>query len=268
MRDTRDDTPLVSVIMGAYHCAGTLGKCIESIMNQTYTNWEFIICDDCSTDETMAVLQEYQKSDSRIIVLHNEKNSGLAASLNRCLEYANGKYVARMDADDESLPRRLEKQVAFLEEHAEYDVVGCARIIFDESGDVGLRKGRAEPQIKDLLTDTPFAHPTILMRKSVYDELNGYCVSRLTMRAEDLELWFRFFENGHKGCNLPDPLYRYHESVSDYKKRGIAAGWNTAKVFVNGYKRLGVPLYKFPLALKPLISALVPNKLNYLYHNK
>lgn len=268
MQNIPNGTPLVSIIMGAYNCSDTLRNCIESILNQTYTNWEFIICDDCSTDNTLAVMQEYQKKDERIVVLHNEKNSRLAASLNYCLEHAKGKYIARMDADDESLPQRLEKQVVFLENHTEYDVVGCARIIFDENGDVGMRKGKTEPQINDLLTDTPFAHPTIMMRKSVYDELNGYSVSKLTMRAEDLELWFRFYKNGHKGCNLSEPLYRYHESMDDYKKRSITAGWNTTKVFIDGYKKIGVPLYKYPMALKPLISALLPNKLNYLYHNK
>ena len=263
-----NDTPLVSIIMGAYNCADTIGKCIESIIAQTYENWEFIICDDCSKDGTLGVIQKYQKKDERIVILHNEKNSRLAASLNKCLKYAKGKYIARMDADDESLPLRLEKQVDFLEENEKYDVVGCARIIFDENGNIGVRNGVAEPSIDMLLTNTPFAHPTIMMRKTIYDELEGYSVSKLTMRAEDLDLWFRFYQKGYKGYNLSEPLYRYHESMDDYRKRTITAGWNTTKVFLNGYKKIGVPLYKYPMALKPLISALVPNKLNYLYHNK
>lgn len=268
MQNVKNGMPLVSIIMGAYNCADTIGKCIESIIAQTYENWEFLICDDCSTDNTLEVIQKYQKNDERIIVLRNEKNSRLAASLNKCLEYAKGKYIARMDADDESLPLRLEKQVTFLEKNNEYDAVGCARFIYNDNGNIGIRKGVAEPNIDVLLTDAPFAHPTIMMKKEIFDELEGYTVSELTMRAEDLDLWFRFYQRGCKGYNLSEPLYRYHESVDDYKKRSITAGWKTTKVFLNGYKKIGVPLYKYPLALKPLLSSLVPNKLNYIYHNR
>lgn len=254
--------------MGAYNCSDTLEKCITSIYRQTYKNWEFIICDDCSNDNTLEILKEYAKKDSRIIVLHNDRNCRLAFSLNQCLKVAKGKYVARMDADDESLPMRIEKQVDFLEQNKDFDVVGCARVIFDEKGDIGIREGMREPTIKSLLTNTPFAHPTIVMRKSVFDELHGYTVSKLTMRAEDLDLWFRFYHNKHRGYNLPEPLYKYHESIEDYSKRTLLAGWNTSKVFINGYKLIGVPLHKYPMALKPLISSLIPNKLNYFYHNK
>ena len=108
-------TPLVSIIMGAYNCENTIYDCMESILKQTYENWEFIICDDCSSDHTLEILKKYEKNDKRIHILHNEKNMRLAASLNRCLEVAHGKYVARMDADDISMPDRLEKQVEFLQ---------------------------------------------------------------------------------------------------------------------------------------------------------
>ena len=133
-------TPLVSIIMGAYNCENTIYDCMESILKQTYENWEFIICDDCSSDHTLEILKKYEKNDKRIHILHNEKNMRLAASLNRCLEVAHGKYVARMDADDISMPDRLEKQVEFLESHSEYDVTGCNRMVFDENGDKGIRK--------------------------------------------------------------------------------------------------------------------------------
>ena len=266
MQKNKEDFPLVSIIMGAYNCENTLEKCIESIIAQTFQNWEFIICDDCSTDNTSKLLEKYQKKDKRIIVLHNKVNSRLAASLNHCLKFAKGKYIARMDADDEALPLRLEKQINFLENNKEYDVVGCARIIFDDSGEIGVRKEKKEPDMNVLLKGSPFAHPTIMMKKKVYDELKGYTVNKLTMRAEDLELWFRFFQKGYKGFNLSEPLYRYHESEADYKKRSIVAGWYTTLVLIEGYKKIGLPIYKYPLALKPLISALIPKKINYLFH--
>lgn len=158
--------PLVSIIMGAYNCEATIDKCVESILQQTYKNWQFIICDDFSSDNTFDILKKYEGKDSRIIILHNECNKRLAASLNNCLKVAKGKYIARMDADDESLPQRLEHQIEFLETHPEYDVVGCNRIVFDNNGNRGIRKCEEFPVKELLIKDTPFAHPTIVMRKS------------------------------------------------------------------------------------------------------
>ncbi len=260
--------PLVSIIMGAYNCQDTVGKAIESIQNQTYQNWEFVICDDASTDETWMELKKYGESDKRIILIKNDHNLRLAAALNHCLAHAKGEYIARMDADDESYPERLEKQVRFLEQHEEYAVVGCGRVIFDENGDKGVRLVKEVPDRDVLLANAPFAHPTIMMRKSVYDQLGGYTVSELTKRAEDLDLWFRFFHAGYKGYNIQKPLYRYHESLTDYNKRTVDAAWNTSKVYLNGYRLMGFPWYKYVFALKPLISALLPPKMMYWYHNK
>ncbi len=258
--------PLVSVIMGAYNCEKVVGKSIESICHQTYNNWELIICDDGSSDDTWEVLNFYKEKNPKIKIYRNEKNSRLAATLNNCLKHSSGEYIARMDADDESLPDRLSKQVDFLENHPDYEVVGCGRIICNDFEDTGVRFGKEEPDINTLLTDTPFAHPTIMMRKSTYDSLKGYTESELTKRAEDLDLWFRFFAAGYKGYNLQEALYRYHESINDYSKRTINAGWNTTKVFLHGYQMIGFPVYKYFFAFKPLISALLPNKIMYLFH--
>lgn len=99
-------------------------------------------------------MHEYQKTDSRIKVISNKSNKKLAASLNRCLKYAKGKYIARMDADDESLPQRLEVEVDFLERHEQVDLVGCNRIIFDEQGEYGIRKVKEYPT-RDILIRDP-----------------------------------------------------------------------------------------------------------------
>ena len=108
---------MVSVIMGVYNGGSTLREALDSILNQTYSNWELIACNDCSTDNSAQILQEYAKRDSRIICIQNEKNAGLAASLNHCLQYVSGEYVARMDCDDLSVPERFEKQVMYLKLH-------------------------------------------------------------------------------------------------------------------------------------------------------
>ena len=101
---------LVSIIMGVYNDQETISTCIDSIINQDYHNWEFIICDDCSTDETLSIVKKYAQKDSRIKVIQNTKNEKLAYSLNHCLKYSSGEYIARMDGDDIALPHRLRTQ--------------------------------------------------------------------------------------------------------------------------------------------------------------
>ena len=258
--------PKVSVIMGAYNAQDTIKKCIESIIEQSFVDWEFIICNDCSNDNTEYLIKEYIKKDKRIILINNKENLRLAASLNKCLKYCKGEYIARMDADDISAPDRIMKQVEFLDANAEIAVVGTNRIIFDENGYHGIRKSIEYPTEKFLLRGAPFAHPTIMMRKKVYLDLGGYTVSEETVRAEDLELWFRFFANGYKGYNLQENLYYYHESENDLKKRTISAGVQTAKVQLKGCKLIGFPRYSYVLALKPIVSALIPNKIMTYYH--
>ncbi len=265
MSEMINQQPLISVIMGVYNCETTVASAIESIMAQTYTNWKFIICDDGSKDSTLNIVKTYANTDKRIVVIKNEKNMRLAYTLNHCLKYAEGKYVARMDADDISLPERLEKQVDFLEKHTEYDVVGSARIVFDEDGEKGIRKGPKIPTKEYMLLDSPFGHPTIMMKKNVYDDLNGYTFSKATMRAEDLDLWFRFFSKGYKGYNLSDALLKYHESKNDLRKRNLKAALETSKVYFHGYGLIGIPWYKYIFGLKPVLSAIIPKNIMYKF---
>ena len=224
----------VSIIMGIYNCEDTLKEAVESIFCQTYDDWELIM--------------------------------RLAATLNRCLRYASGEYIARMDADDICLPERLQKQVNFLDNHLDYACVGCNLAVFDENGDYGIRLFPQETKASTLLKTTIFAHPTIMMRSSVYKKLGGYTVSDRTMRAEDLDLWFRFINAGYKGYNLQEILYRYRESKKDLKKRSLNAAIKTSKVFIYGYKLLGFSRLKYIYAFRPVIVAMIPKKLICLHH--
>lgn len=259
------NNPLVSIIMGVFNEEKTLCRCIDSIINQTYENWEFIICNDCSSDNTLEILNKYAKNDNRIKILNNEKNLKLAASLNKCLAISKGIYIARMDADDESLPERLEKQVLYLETHPDIDCVGCNRIIFDENGDIGIRISVMYPTKNILKNNTPFAHPTVMMRKKVYDKLGGYTVRKDTMRAEDLDLWISFFAQDFKGYNIQNVLYRYRESLEDLNKRSLKAAIETSKVYIRGYKLLGFSTVTYLYALKPIISAMIPKPIMKFY---
>lgn len=135
--------------MGVYNSNyDLLKKSIESILNQTYANFEFIICDDCSTNDVKKVIQEYQEKDSRIIYLKNDHNRGLAYSLNRCIDTSSGNYIARQDDDDISLETRFEKQVSFLNTNPQYDFVGCNHFLKDEGGIWGETKLISSPQKK------------------------------------------------------------------------------------------------------------------------
>lgn len=258
----------ISVIMGIYNCESTLTIAIESIINQTYSDWELIMCDDGSTDNTYQIAKNYSEQYENIVLIRNNENSGLAFSLNHCLKYAKGKYVARMDADDVSLPERFEKQVSFLNKNNEFDLVGSWIQLFDGLNDLTVRKVKEIPEKRDLIKGAPYVHPTIMMRKSVYDNLNGYIVSNRTQRCEDLDLWFRFYSSGYRGYNLQMPLLKYHESLNDYKKRTLKSAFTISQTSFVGYRMLRFPFIYYIYILKPIISALLPNKVMYYYHKK
>ena len=249
----------VSILMGIYNCADTLGDAIESIIHQTYTNWELIMCDDGSSDDTYKVAQNYQKIyPKRIILLKNEKNIRLAATLNHCAEYATGKYIARMDGDDLSAPDRLEKQVDFLETHSDYDLVGTYMKAFDENGYRNIIPIKAEPVKTDLPKFNPFHHATIVMKKTVFDALGGYHVSDITTRAEDVDLWFRFFSAGYKGYNISEPLYLVKEDTATFKRRTFKHSVEASKVLIRGIKMLGLSPKYYIFAMKPIVSQITP----------
>ena len=263
------EKPLVSVIMGIYNTAESLPQSIQSILDQTYTNWELIMCDDCSTDNTYEVAVAYAEKYSNIKVVRNEQNMRLAYSLNHCLKYAQGQYVARMDADDICFPERFEKQVEFLNTHKEYMVVGSALIPYDESGERAPRMIKEYPVARDMKRGVTFFHPTVMMRKEAYDALDGYYVSKRTRKGQDLDLWFRFYAKGFKGHNIQEPLLKYHESLEDYKKkRNISYSWDMCKTALHGFKINRFPIYLYPWIFKDLVSALVPRWMRFMRHKK
>ena len=126
----------VTVIMGIYNCASTLQEALDSLYAQTFQDFEIILCDDGSKDNTYEIAFKNAQKHKNIVLLRNEKNLGLNATLNKCLEVAQGEYIARMDADDISLPERLQVQYDFMEAHKEYDWCGCNAELFDENGEI------------------------------------------------------------------------------------------------------------------------------------
>ena len=160
----------VSVIMATYNCADTVEKAIDSILAQTYENWVMIICDDGSTDHTLEILNRYKvQYPDKFVIIRNETNQKLPYSLNHCLEYVETDLVARMDGDDWSTPDRFEKQVSFLKEHPEYDLVGTGVIVSDGQNELTKIKEEAEValDINDALKVTLLKYSSLENVKNV-----------------------------------------------------------------------------------------------------
>ena len=257
----------VSIIMGIYNCESTLKKSIESITNQTHTNWELIMCDDFSKDNTFNIAKEYKdKYPNKIKLVKNEKNITLGPTLNRCIELADGKYIARQDGDDLSVCDRLEKQIKFLEENNKFDLVSTSMSVFDENGEYGIRKLKPEPEGKDLMKGSVFAHATVVIKSDVIRELNGYSEEPNKKRVEDYDLWFRFSEKGYKGFCLEDVLYRVREDRDAYKRKSIKRRINEINVMLEGCKRLHLSPTNYIMIIKPIIAAIIPQTILMKYH--
>ena len=253
--------PKVSVIMGIYNCEKTLPDAIDSILDQTYPNWELIMCDDGSTDGTWEVAKKFaDQRPSQIILLRNEKNMKLAYTLNRCLAAASGEMIARQDGDDRSCPERLQREVDWLLEHPEFQLVGCDMQRFDDAGFHGIMRAPETPGRQTLIqAKTPFFHATIVAWKSVYDTLGGYAVSKRAERIEDVELWFRFLHHGFSGNNINLPLYQVREDVETLRRRTIRDRFNAFMVLKDGFRLLGLPRSRLVRpAILTIIKSLIP----------
>lgn len=258
----------VSVIMGVYNSnVAQLSKAIESILNQSYGNFEFIICDDCSSKkEVKETLIKFQKLDNRIRLIRNNHNSGLASSLNNCLKISSGEYIARMDDDDFSHPDRFEKQVDFLNTHPDYDLVGCAVNMIDDSGIWGKVYNKECPQKEDFMFATPFTHPTIMVRAEAYRAVNGYSVTSRTKRTEDYDMFMRMYAKDIKGFNIQEILFDYRMDSSGYKKQKFKYRIDELVIKYRGFKALGLFPKGYVFLFKPLISGLVPQKVKSFIH--
>lgn len=261
---------LISIIMAVYNCATTVREAIDSIINQTYTNWEFIICDDCSTDNTLDIVREYKaKYPDKFKVIQNEQNSKLSYSLNHCLKYANGEFIARMDGDDISRPDRFEKQVKYLREHPDVDLVSTLVQRFEGNKLADIIK---KPEFPDRYTqrnEVAFNHATIMTYKSVYDKCGGYTVSKRTVRAQDYDLWFRFFYHNFKGVNMQEPLYLMREDMNAIKRRTIKVRFHAYRTTIKGFRLLKYPLrwYIRPTIIF-IVKSLTPSFVVYKYRQK
>ena len=196
--------------MAVYNEDQNLNETIQSILLQTYRNWELIIIDDFSKDKSKEIIKKYVNSDSRIKLIQNHKNIGLPASLNKGILCASGDYIARTDADDISISTRFQKQITFMEKHSSVDVLGTGAEIIDKKGDsygyINMIENHSEI-IKNISGKNLFFHPSVMIKKSFFDKVGLYEES--LRKGQDLELWIRGLGFGAKYHNLKSPEIKY-----------------------------------------------------------
>lgn len=254
--------PETSIITGVYNIesCSSFHKSMESILQQTYTDFEWILCDDGSTDNTWELLCEYARQDNRIKLIKNKENQGLAATLNRCLKEAKGNFIARQDADDYSAKNRLEKQISYLKAHLGTDLLGCQSFLFDENGVWGKEYYPKLVTNKDFLFNSPYKHGAVIFRKEILLKVGGYRVAKETRRAEDYDLFMTMQIFG-KGENLEDYLYYFCENAQARKRRKYRYRLDEAKIRFQGFRKLGLLPEGLPYVVKPLIIGLIPMQL-------
>jgi len=263
--------PLVSVITPAYNAELYIGESIESILKQTLTNFEYIIVDDHSTDNTWDIIQKYARDDSRIIPVKNIKNLGIAGNRNKGIHLAQGKYIAWQDADDISTPRRLEKQVGLMEKNSKVGICGGFLQFFDENGKIAIRRYYPDDASlrKNIFKFSPLSQGGAVLRKKCFDELGVYDLS--IAPAEDLEMSFRIGSR-YEFANIQEIVLRYREhgnSGTFQKLRTIEI--NTIKTRVKYRKGMG---YSFTIAdavynlLQYVSIFIIPPKIKIAIFNR
>lgn len=260
-----NNIPEISVVMSVYNRSNTLKESVRSILTQTLENFEFIICDDCSTDNSYISLLELQKEDNRIIVIRNETNIGLAASLNKCINLARGAYIARMDDDDISHKERFQLQYDFLTHHPEYSIVGCRCNTFDNKGLWAIFEHYGSLSSRDIMSGRMFVHPSVMIRKSDFIKAGGYTVSKRTMRGQDFDLWCKMYSSGFKGYILENILFDYYEDRDSLKVAKFKTRYYNFLTRKKWRSKLNLPLKYDIYAWKEILAGILPAKILVLY---
>lgn len=261
MGSVTSSSKFVSVIMAAYNAEETIEAAIRSILLQTHDNFELIICDDASTDNTWCLMRSLADEDSRIKLIRQEKNRGPAVARNRCLLQAQGEYIAIMDADDLCSENRLAVQVSFLERHREVAFVGLLGEVFHNiPGDCSkCYPYVAKPAAKDFLMTLPFVHASLMFRSTAMGR--GYPEERQALRSEDYAFLMERYAAGLRGENTTDAVYYIREDADTFKRRKYRYRLTEAGVKWKGFLALGLMPRGILFAIKPLIVGLVPPKI-------
>lgn len=250
---------LVSVIMGIYNCEEYLEEALNCIVNQTYTNWEVIMCDDSSKDNTIAVAQKFVDNyPGKFRLLKNEQNMGLNFTLNKCLYEAKGEYIARMDGDDLCSPERFQKEIDVLENNPNIAIVSTDMEFFDENGVWGKTNAVNEPTKMTFIKEAPFCHAPCIVRKEAYLDVEGYTVDKKLLRVEDYHLWTKMYAKGYRGINIKESLYMMRDDRDAQSRRKFKYRLNSAYAHIIATKMLKLPIYTYCFCVIPIITGLIP----------
>jgi glycosyltransferase involved in cell wall biosynthesis len=259
-----DLKPKISVVMPAYkEEPAVLERAINSILNQTYNNVEFIIVlDEPSNKPAIELINEYIRKDSRIKLIVNEKNLGVAPTLNIGVKTAVGNYIARQDADDESYPYRFEKQLKVFVEDSSIDVVGSGIEYVDENGKVLLKRFYKEYPGDEIKRYNPIAHPSMMIKKEIYEKFGYYDEGEMVRYVEDYDLWLRWHLQGVKFYNINLILYKYFQDRGNIKSKNTKLQLrNTYKLKLRYRKHLKFKTVDYLRLIGEMLLIFLPSKL-------
>ena len=248
--------PDISIIMAAYNEELEIGGAIESIIAQTFTDWELIVIDDGSTDATVEVIRRYAEKDSRIRLFCNETNLELSRSLNKGIGLARADMIARADADDINLPERLAKQYAYMQAHKDIDVLGTGAYLLDETGHKASTYSYplTHDELKNLsFLKIQFFHPSVMIRSRFFEVAGLYDPSY--PNAEDKEIWLRGLSVGCRYANLAEPLVEYGtdgyvKSWRSIRKHGFSLLRMARDLNIKGGYTSSLVLFAYTAAIK------------------
>lgn len=212
-------SPVISVVMPAYNCAGFLRESLDSLLNQTFSDFELIIINDGSTDNTADIIRSYK--DARIRYLENSKNEGLAFTLNRGIDLSRGRFIARMDGDDICLPQRFHQQLNFFEAHPDAAILTSWVELMDEDGKFAgyweeeKRAGTPQKIRSQLVKDNCIAHPTVMAKA----ELLSKYKYNLTQATEDYDLWLRITADNIPVYKLEEVLVKHRINLNSFTRK-------------------------------------------------
>jgi hypothetical protein len=228
MRPSQQE-PTITVLMSVHNGEQFLPEALDSILRQTFADFELLAFDDCSTDGSLAILQSYARADARVHVVENQRNLGLTKTLNTGLAMARAPYVARMDADDVSLPLRFAKQIEFLESNPQVEVVGTWADVIDGAGRhvETMQPPGTNAQIqKQLLVSNCLVHPSVMFRTAAVRAVGGY--SEQLRYSQDYELWLRLAERCELE-NLQQVLLKYRVHAGQVSIDKLRDQWRLAE---------------------------------------
>lgn len=252
---------LISVIIPTFNAEKTIDRALQSVLKQSYKNFEIICVDDCSSDCTVQIIKHVQKTDDRIVLFENAVNMKSAYSRNKAIQKAKGEFIMQLDADDVCFENRMVKQLEYLHNHPDIDFVGSNSFVFNKKGIYAKIKTVSFPTNKDFLRTSPYVNSSVMFRKKALLAIGGYRISSETKRCQDYDLYMRLYINGSFGFNLQDFLISYYRDNNYFKKINLYNRIGEMKFRYRNFKKMGLLPRYFIYIFKPILVIFLPSKL-------